>query len=702
MRRAMALGVTVVLLVSGCTNSRSGAASTSATSPTAGTSPATATSPAAVAAATPAARASDATGPGATASGGTSSSASTPAAGVTAGSLAAAGIETVADETATVPQAPIGGARAFTLTAWQVANLDEEARGHGGIPGGDLSTMLPLPAGGPQLDDVIGAWVITHPDATSVTAAGLLDSPDWTHPDQVVFPTAVVMLFVADVLQHAGPPAAGASGTTSASPSGPGASSGAAATSGAAWTGHLVVRPASLVTAPCSTVSTFVDNVLDYIFGLLKLNPADVAAWVSGALGGGAIGQLAGGIAGFFAGLWNTAVSLAEQTAKQLLKSLTQPVLNALAVVIGGAAVFTMIRSYLKPWVMTVTPDPASNAFSVDPTPYNPGSFSLAVDRNAEIADWPPQMVDCAKATDIALPTLAAAGSPATWTVTGQEPGLVTTGPVGTVLDKDLRTTLDYRTGHEDAKTAKSGQLVSLTVTASVKVRRTEVEQLRALVTGYLTGKVPDILAPVVNPVITSYLEQATKFLDDLTAVTGVTTMVVRHHVPKPTPTPPSGCSGSATTIPAGTYSGPISATIKTVLHVGDTVQAAGSGTTTMTGTITLVSDGTKVTGRIDAHGGGTASVGLKGGPTFQDSSIGSMKGTLSGSASDPRAAGTLSGTDEAAGAQSAPFAAGLHLTAIGCSSITGDLVAMIREIEAPVAQFLTVSGSGSWTAPRQ
>jgi hypothetical protein len=671
MRRAVALAVTVALLATGCTQSGSKTAGPKTSSPTS-------TGPASAA---PAVAASEA----AASQPGVAPVAATTPGRLSPATLATAGIATVADETTKAPLAPVTGPTVLTLTSWQVTNMGTETAGHGGISGADLDAMLPMPSDAPQLADVVGGWVISNIDPAAVAAGTLLGSPDWTHPEQVLFPTAVLTMFIADLLAHQ------ASSATTPT---------AATTSGTALQSHVVINNASLITAPCTTVTGFVDRVLDTIFGLLKVNEAEVSAYVSGQVGG-VVGALLGAAAGFLAGFWNHAVDLAEQAVKSVLKSLTQPVLNALALVIGGVAVISMIRSYLTQWTMTVNPDPAGNAFSVDPKPYNSGSFSITIDRKAEISDWPPQFVDCAAAADVKLPTLASAGSPVTWTVTEPEP-LVTTDPVHGVLDQDLKNTIGYKTGHESAKLAKTGAVVTPTVHASVKVRRTEVEQLRQFVTTYLTGKVPDVVAPVVNPILAGYIELATQYLDDITAVTGSTTIVVSHHVPKPTPTPTAPtCAGSGTAIPAGTYIAHVKGVITTSLHFSGQISADGSGSQTVAGTIHLISDGHTVTGAINAGGSGSSKVGLQGTVQFEDSAIGKMVGTISGTASAPMASGTLSGTDEVGGPVSAPFQAGLHLTQIGCSSISGDMVAMFREIEAPNAKYLTIGGSAAWTAPR-
>jgi hypothetical protein len=95
-------------------------------------------------------------------------------------------------------------------------------------------------------------------------------------------------------------------------------------------------------------------------------------------------------------------------------------------------------------------------------------------------------------------------------------------------------------------------------------------------------------------------------------------------------------------------------------------------------------------------HGAGNAVAGPN-----TDTSIGTMTGTISGSAANPIASGTLQGSTEVAGAVSSPFRAGLHITRVTCASVSGDLVAMFSEIYASFTNLVTVSGSGGWTIPR-
>jgi hypothetical protein len=579
--------------------------------------------------------------------------------------------------------------------------MARQTSAHGGITGADLNAALPTP-GAPALANIVGAWVLTAADPAAVAAARILGRPDFRHSDNVVFPLAVLTLFVADAVQHADAPAPAGSATAS--------------TSGSSTPDHLRadVQPAGyaaapITDAPCTTISNFINNVLTTVFNALKLDPATVAGYVSGKLGGGTAGLVVGALASWAASFWNGLVSTAQNAVQSVIDAITGPVLNVLRTVIGGLGTIVMIASYLKQWGASILATPATNRFAVGSETAQTGQFIVTVDPNAETQDWPPAVTDCAAAAGVPLPTLTKAGLPVTWTVLGDEPGLVTVGVAGppftTVIDNDFSSTLGYTTGREDAQTAK-GTLVAPTVTTTANVRRSEVDDLRKLVTGFITAQVPKVVAPVINPILAYYAELATQQLDKITAVQGSATIVVTHHVkrpPTPSPSASSGnCAGGATTIAAGTYAGPVSGTVTTTLHLSAPgVPNAGHGTNRMTGRVTVTSDGKTVTGTIMLSGSGNSEVGVPGEITIPTTSFGKLIGTISGPAGQPVIDGTLSGSDDAGNNSTNPVHVGLHITRTTCDSISGDLVALFTEITASVRQYLTVGGSGAWTIPR-
>jgi len=184
----------------------------------------------------------------------------------------------------------------------------------------------------------------------------------------------------------------------------------------------------------------------------------------------------------------------------------------------------------------------------------------------------------------------------------------------------------------------------------------------------------------VLNPILTAYIELATEYLDKITAVTGTTTFVVSHHVPKtpsPSPTPTSSCNVS--------------------------------GTEVLTGDVNVVSGGKQVTGTMTLSGLGLSQVGLPGSVNVHTVDNRGLTATISGSASSPMVNGTLTGewatldapVINATGSANSPIHTSLHITRVGCDSISGDAIAMFADFASSVAQYLSFGGSGIWTATR-
>jgi hypothetical protein len=175
---------------------------------------------------------------------------------------------------------------------------------------------------------------------------------------------------------------------------------------------------------------------------------------------------------------------------------------------------------------------------------------------------------------------------------------------------------------------------------------------------------------------------------------------------------PASSCSAGSTTIPAGTYAGPIKATLTTQMHLnlpGASIPDAGGGTEALTGDVKVVSDGAQVTGSITLSGLGLSQVGLPGAVNVHSVDNGELTATISGSAGAPVVQGSFSGSwasldapvINATGSADSPVHGGLHITRAGCDSISGDAIAMFAEFATSVAQYLSFGGSGTWTATR-
>ena len=142
----------------------------------------------------------------------------------------------------------------------------------------------------------------------------------------------------------------------------------------------------------------------------------------------------------------------------------------------------------------------------------------------------------------------------------------------------------------------------------------------------------------------------------------------------------------------------------------GISIPNAGGGTEAWSGTVDVVSKGGKVTGTIAMTELGLSQVGTTGGVQVHSVDDSELSGTITGASDTPSVVAT--GTGEWAsldapvlngsGTSTSTLTGGLHITRADCTSISGDAVAMFADFMAPVAQYLTVSGSGAWVAKRK
>ena len=570
--------------------------------------------------------------------------------------LAAQGIATVGDETSTVPLVAVTAPQVLTLTRWQVSTMSAEASAGGGVLGATLDQFVPMPKGAPPVAYVIGGWVSVHAssagDAAERAAAALFpgSGPDWRHADQVVIPTEVIALFVADFTRAALRNAPARIVTSS------------------------VLLAAGALEKPCSTVSTFVAQALSTIFDALKVDPAEVAAYVGGALGGGTVGAVAGSVVEFAATFWNKAVSFFESAAQHALSQLTAPIVHVLQLVLGGLATFTMVVSYLKSETADVRAKAPINRFAHGSEADRTGTFTADVDTGLD-KDWPKAVQDCAISVDVMLPKLARPGAPVTWTVSGNSaPTLISWTPSGPqALGEDLTSTITYTTGHETQQLWDHGRSTSGTAVAHVSVRRKEVEVLKDFVTSLALGQVPRELRGLVEPIVRSWAERIAAQFEDLTSVTGSAPLVVRYEEPKDEP-----C-----TAPTGTYRGPITATLTTSESGSVLGSFAGSGTVELTYANGQLTGTIAMTGNGSVVGTGAASGGLH--------------AVISGPAAHPVATGSAVGTGG-----NSPFRVPFVVTKASCASVSGDIVQLFQSVYDyyGAGSLVTVGGNGAWTIP--
>jgi len=436
--------------------------------------------------------------------------------------LANSGIATVANESSTTPLVAVTGFNGMMFTQAQVRSMALQAADGGGIVGSALDAATNLPADYPSFSYLLASWVTTINSPGAATIRALMGSRDWVHAPTVEFPTIALALFVADVI--------------AASP---------APTNSPTGSQHRSVRPVVLLGLPssvCSTVSNFIQNTINSVFGALRLTAP------SGSGVGAAIGS-------FFTNLWNGAVALAQQTVQGLIKAVTAPIVNAIQSVAGTAFVIAQVVGFITPWSINVTAEPSSV------TAGDGGMLTAAVDNGLGGAAYPPAVQDCANSMNITLPSLTTGGANGVWTLTAP---ISATGNTSVTLDSNGSSTLGFTssptTDQGSSCPGSSGpvtQPATETGSASLSVTPPLLDSLKQLVDTMITnglGVAGSIIGPAVqsilDPIVASILGQ----LNNLVAVSGTTYVVVTSSASSPSRSCPTTTSvATSTSTPVGT-----------------------------------------------------------------------------------------------------------------------------------------------------
>lgn len=625
--------------------------------------------------------------------------------------LAGVGIATVSRLGSSTPLVALSGPRVSVLLESQVAILAAQASAGGGTLGSDLDAAFPLGTSASSLPltmtEVVGGWIVSAPDPAAVEAGRLMGTVDWTKPASVVLPTEVLDLFVGDVTQSV------ATARGAPSSSGPSAGDGSGAGSGAG---------VPSVDTPCTSLSAFVSQQVKWVFDQLHIDPDQVAAYISGHIGG-FVGTFLGWLGRLGASIVNGLVDILHASVDEVIATFTAAVVSRLQVVIGSVFTVLQIVNLIRSHTVQVTATPTSNEVAAGTEPDHLGSFTASVPDNDETAGLPKQVLDCATFAHVRPPTVTRAGAAVHWQVT--DPGHLVevtspSGPAGhpptyaDVMSHDVTSTLAYRTARVPSR---AGQEYVGPVDAAVTVERTEVRDLRDMLDAAL-GEHLGLLAPFARAIVNPLLDLIEGKLP-LATIAGHQVIGVHFWGGQP-PTSSTPDCPAGTSIPAGTYTSHVHALLGT--HEVVTLQGhrllAAQAENLMTGTITLKSNGTRVTGRMDitgtSEGTGAADIGVP----LHIHSAGSMRGSISGSAGSPTARLVLSGsyTDndplggQHSGSATVARTVGLHVVSANCVSVTGDLAAVFRElIDQTLAGANTsvghvevkVTGNGTWLAEK-
>ncbi|GAA3337357.1 hypothetical protein GCM10020358_13310 [Amorphoplanes nipponensis] len=454
------------------------------------------------------------------------------AAGTPEAILTAAGMQIVADETAPVSPAP----GMVMLTRVQADRMISELAAGGGLLGADLDALAPTPPGSPPMSYLLAAWLSNRPTPTAQAAHGLTGDRDWRHARQVIFPLAVVSMFVTDFTR---PLAAGSRAATESTA--PGLTGTAGPSPGAMRPAALTAGQVELVAFdPCADITAFLAKAMKTVFDALKLNPGN-----------------SGGLLSFvpwLATVWNIAVDLARGIVEAVVTKLTQPVFDLLRAAIGAAAVATLVVSYFTKQTLSVRLEPATDfRFAVGSEPDISGEFVATADRLTE--KWPDALVKCAEVTKKKLPTVLKSGAKATWQVAANDGPVITTGALTGVVGTDLTSRLRFTTGRETAEAAEE-TVERGTAVVRVEADRPELRELleeakfqvRAALNAVLSAvPVPAaVLNAIFDPVLNRIQAEISGRVGGAFTVAGTGSVGVTFHRPrsKPSSRPPTRSTG--------------------------------------------------------------------------------------------------------------------------------------------------------------
>lgn len=384
------------------------------------------------------------------------------------------------------------------LWSYQVDNMEREIDDGAGFLGSQLDELVGAPGGMP-FSYLVAGWLDAAPTPAAEQALGLMGDQDWTQAPSLVFPSAVLVLFVADGVQASG----GAEGTAMAN-----------------------ARLASYAQAGvCSTLAGWVNRALSFIFDALKVE-------VDGT----------GGFFDWLGIIWNAAVDLVQGIVEGLIEALTAPIVELIASGLAVIGTLSIVASLLQPWNLDLEPSNAVTRFALTGAPNVQESVVATADPGYEF-EWPGYLEDCASVAGLTLPNPTdAEGSDILWKEQGfPELGSVT--ELEQTLDTENSATLDWVTAREDSDEGEE-QFGTVSIHASVDLG--QIEELKTMLTTLITGSIPSgPFSGLVASVFEALTEPIFDTLTDLVRIKGTTSVtVIYHDEPEETTSTLAGAGG--------------------------------------------------------------------------------------------------------------------------------------------------------------
>lgn len=428
--------------------------------------------------------------------------------------LARGGI-TVYDDGGVKISRPAKAPGAMAVTESQAQSLARDLADHAGYTGGQLDALanvdppfIPpsyLVAGYAAAGDTYGARV----------SKALLAGQDLSRPQDVLFPTLTLLLFVSDAAQQWSQ----ANRTASSSlPAAYGLS-----------TNLLAVRTA---VDPCGALSTFFSNTLNGLADKIVNTIAPTNIPILKAAIGFAV------------------KTLLVQGIKILGDAVTSiPFIEAIRKVLGVVGIMASIVSSLRNWSVRVTANPSSHMHYAVGDATVSGRLTAAIDdRGGDL--FSAAVRNCAELIKVDLPHAGAPGSQVEWRITDGIPtdATVPPGSPDRVVDKSNQATLQFTMSHESENAHLHGELhEDHAIVVIVTIRRADTAEVARVINELLAGGLGPAIRPFISGIIASITGELVKLVDPVAA--GIV-FVSYHSEPDASPTPSASSSPSATSSP--------------------------------------------------------------------------------------------------------------------------------------------------------
>lgn len=384
--------------------------------------------------------------------------------------LAGGGVAVMDDVTSLTPVVALSGTpSAMRFTRWQVQNLVAEANAHSGYLGSELDGIATPPAGAPPLSILIGAWLTRHDGPLATYAAGYMGAPDYKKAATLVFPTLIVLAFIADIAR--------------------------VTTTSQIRTPNLNLERYLAAPAEADGVCT------------------DVAGWVSSVVNSVTSAVQANG-SGWLASLWNTVVTIAATGISIVVNGILQSLVGFITQIATVCGTLMQVASMFKPWSVQLAGDPSTLTLGASA---QDGKFDATL--SATDVQWPATLVGCVQAlSNVKLDNASYTDAPVKWTHPVNIPGLAMKVSEDDTLLTDKTAHYAFTTNSvEDVPAADCPALVNAgSVGITVTVERSDITKtltsLETLITNQINASIRAYLATYIDSAFGAANTAAGKF----------------------------------------------------------------------------------------------------------------------------------------------------------------------------------------------